>query len=157
MKLIAHRGLTQGPDTELQNHPDQIRSALHQGFDAEIDLWLVNQTWMLGHDAPQHAVTLHWLQLPGLWIHCKNTAALFALQQQAPEINYFWHENDLLTLTSRGMVWTFLGRPETHSCNSVCVMPEATYSWPEIEHMAQLNTWYGICSDYVQRIRACQG
>jgi len=52
MKLIAHRGLTQGPNKELENKPEQIISALDQGYDCEIDLWTVNSDFYLGHDAP---------------------------------------------------------------------------------------------------------
>ena len=39
MIYIAHRGLTNGPDKELENHPEQIKRAISQGFDCEVDLW----------------------------------------------------------------------------------------------------------------------
>jgi glycerophosphoryl diester phosphodiesterase len=42
MKLIAHRGLTDGPNKDLENSPEQILKAIDQGFDCEIDLWIIN-------------------------------------------------------------------------------------------------------------------
>ena len=52
MKLIAHRGLMNGPDKEKENTPKQIELALKEGFDAEIDLWWSNGRFWLGHDGP---------------------------------------------------------------------------------------------------------
>ena len=64
MKYIAHRGLFNGPDKTLENHPEQILNALDLGFDVEIDLWHVNcrpQEWWLGHDAPTYPIDASFL------------------------------------------------------------------------------------------------
>ena len=37
MKYIAHRGLTDGPDSELENRPDQILESLANGYHCEIE------------------------------------------------------------------------------------------------------------------------
>ena len=76
MKLIAHRGLYNGPDKNLENRPYQINSALGRGFDCEIDLWVFDDRLYLGHDGPQYNITEDFLQQSGLWIHCKNLADL---------------------------------------------------------------------------------
>ena len=53
MKMIAHRGLLSGPDKDLENRPEQIDTALSKGFEAEVDVWVVDgQKFMLGHDQP---------------------------------------------------------------------------------------------------------
>ena len=156
MRLIAHRGLMDGPDARMQNDPDQIVKALDHGFEAEIDLWYVDHKWALGHDGPEHEIDFDYLKQSRLWIHCKNLDALFQLRGHGSRFNFFWHENDLVTLTSQNMVWTYLGKPETVSPMSVCVMPEVTYPWDECKEMVRSWQWYGICSDHVNPLRACQ-
>jgi hypothetical protein len=57
MKLIAHRGLVDGPNATTENHPDQIKTAWSLGFDCEIDLRVVDGKLWLGHDEPQYQIT----------------------------------------------------------------------------------------------------
>lgn len=101
---------------------------------------------MLGHDAPVFPIDLDFLEQKGLWIHCKNLHALFDLNKYAPHLNYFWHENDQYTLTSRGYVWAYPGMLLDTSQGSRCieVLPE---------HSKQFGKYtrgvFGICSDYV--------
>ena len=61
MRIIAHRGLTDGPDNLTENTVPQIESALHQGFDCEIDLWRLNDRLYLGHDKPREEVSESWV------------------------------------------------------------------------------------------------
>ena len=81
MKLIAHRGLTQGPNKDLENNPDQILKAKNQGYDCEIDLWKINADLWLGHDAPQYPISQKFLDrnYESIWIHAKNLNALYFL------------------------------------------------------------------------------
>jgi hypothetical protein len=152
MLIIAHRGLTDGPDELLQNHPDQVQRALDQGFDAEIDLWFLDNKWYLGHDGPEHETNWNLLSQQGLWIHCKNLPAFFELKKVAGNYNYFWHDSDLVVFTSQGYVWTYFGKPETCSANSICVMPEVTYTWLEICSMVADDKWLGFCTDWPKKI-----
>ena len=80
MKLIAHRGLMNGPDPKIENHPDQIQLALAEGFDVEVDVWYhVDTGFMLGHDEPTYSVLSSFLDDPRFWIHAKNLDALILL------------------------------------------------------------------------------
>jgi hypothetical protein len=149
MIYIAHRGLFEGPDKNLENKPSQIERAIKAGFDCEVDLWA--NEWegkyelMLGHDQGSYQVDYHWLAGKPLWIHAKNLTALYWLTKQRRSFNYFWHQNDSFTMTSEGYIWTFPGNLLTWK--SIDVVPE----W----HMepAQLNNYdqncYGVCSKYV--------
>lgn len=146
--IIAHRGLVDGPDGDLQNHPQQVEKALMAGFDVEIDLWLRGGEWYLGHDGPQHLVDQAFIDQQGLWLHCKNLPAFFTLKTRNSGHNFFWHESDAVVLTSRGHVWTYMGKPKTRSPHSICVMPEVTYG---LEHMVdeiRTHPWYGVCTDW---------
>ena len=53
-------------------------------------------------------------------------------------IHCFWHQEDDVTLTSRGYMWTYPGKKLFY--NSICVMPQK----PLLE-----KNYLGICSDYV--------
>lgn len=155
MRIIAHRALLNGPDPVLQNRPDQVMRALSLGYDVEIDLWRIGDAWMLGHDGPEHPVTWQMLSDPRLWIHCKNIEALHYLHGHGDAHQYFWHEGDLVTLTSRMIMWTYFGKPETKHAMAVCVMPEVTYQWDEVVEMSRAGDWHGMCTDYPERLREC--
>ena len=147
MKLIAHRGLTQGPNKDLENNPDQILKAISQGYDCEIDLWKINADLWLGHDAPQYPISQKFLDrnYESIWIHAKNLNALYFLTRAA--YIYFWHENDAFTLTSNRYIWTYPDKELTNQ--SICVMPE--WHDPEFKNLNKI--CYGICSDYVEKIK----
>lgn len=153
MKIIAHRGLLDGPNTELQNNPLQVTKALEQGFDVEIDVWFDKGVWYLGHDTMDYKVPLPWLTQERLWIHCKNISAFYNLKRLIGKINFFYHESDKIVLTSNGNVWTYFGLPETKDTMAVCVMPEVNYNWTDIEHMVKTKQWFGICTDWPRRIK----
>ena len=54
MILIAHRGNTFGPRTELENSPDYIMSAIRRLFNVEFDVWKIDNLFFLGHDKPTY-------------------------------------------------------------------------------------------------------
>ena len=146
MILIAHRGLFNGPDKELENRPDQIELAVSRGFEVEVDIWWHENNWWLGHDGPNYQVSQLWLRdTPGLWVHAKN---IDALKMLAPtDLNYFWHESDAVTITSQGYFWTYPGQQLT--THSIMVMPEMVD--PTLKTTQDVYC-YGICSDYVEVI-----
>jgi len=150
MKLIAHRGLYQGPNKELENQPDQIINAIEQGFDCEIDLWVINSELVLGHDEPQYNITETFLieYYNSLWIHAKNLSALRWLVDQS-ELNFFWHQKDDYVITSKGFIWAYPGKELTS--RSIMLMPE--WDHPKLKNFVIPNC-YGICSDYVEKIKS---
>lgn len=148
MIYIAHRGLLTGPDKKKENQPQQIRQALELGYHCEVDLWVLNDTLYLGHDEPQYHVTRDFLEDTRLWIHAKNLTALSWLCAQPDQLNYFWHESDKYTLTSRQYIWTNPGNNLT--ANSVMVMPE--HEDTTLTNAIEADC-YAICSDYVKKIK----
>lgn len=147
MKLIAHRGLLKGPNKKLENQPHQVQTVLDKGHDCEIDLWVFDDRLYLGHDGPQYNVTEQFIKQAGLWIHCKNLNAM-AYCQSDIKLNYFWHENDAYTLTSKGFIWAYPGKPLNEF--SVMVLPE----W-EDETLANIKDrkCYAVCTDYISRLK----
>jgi len=146
MNLIAHRGLYDGPDVNLENRPEQIEQALQHGFDCEIDLWIINGNMFLGHDRPDYAIEPKFLNNSGLWIHAKNLAALRYLSET--RLTYFWHQSDDCVITSNGYIWTYPEKELTD--RSIRLMPE--WADPTLDGI-ESTTCYAICSDYVKLIK----
>jgi hypothetical protein len=140
MIYIAHRGNIDGPSFN-ENQIDYIEEALEEGFDCEIDLRKINNDLYLGHNVPEHKVSIQWLKERSehLWIHCKNLDALTFLLER-PEFNCFYHDRDDFTLTSHNYIWTYPGKPAS-SFSIVCL--------PEIISFDHVQNAHGICSDYV--------
>lgn len=141
MRLIAHRGNINGKKLSLENNPNYIKDAIIKGYDAEIDVWFVEEKFILGHDEPQYKINKSFLQdySENLWIHCKNLEALFHLNQEK-NLNVFFHDVDDATLTSHGYIWTY--PTKQLMANSVCVMPELGVN-------GDIKKCYGICSDFI--------
>lgn len=145
MKLIAHRGNVDGIQREYENSPDYIDYALNLGVDCEVDIWLhTDNKFYLGHDNPQHPITLKWIEKNHnkLWLHCKNIEALVLLKEFDPTssyLHYFWHENDKLTLTSRGYIWVYPGNQKIPG--SIAVLPELNND--------DVSDCFGVCTDNV--------
>jgi len=145
--LISHRGNLNGANSEYENYPTYIDTALNQGFEAEVDIRVSKNKIYLGHDEPQYEINEDWLisRTSKLWIHCKNIEAIEYLNQpkKHTQFNYFWHEEDTLTITSKGFLWVYPGKQPV--INSIAVMPE--------EKQERLIDCIGICSDYIQKYK----
>ena len=112
MIFISHRGNLEGKGGEnLENHPDYINKALKEGFDVEIDVWLIDQNKLfLGHDEPKFEVNESFLRNKHLWCHAKNEPALELMLNHG--LHCFWHQTDKYTLTSKGFIWCYPGSKE---------------------------------------------
>ncbi len=152
MKIIAHRANINGSDSSKENRLSQIRRCIESGYEVEIDIRLINNKLYLGHDNPEEFISENELfkLKEDCWIHCKNLEAITYFNKFDEKYNYFWHENDKFTLTSRGYIWTYPG--ESLNLNSICVMPEKNYP---IEKLSSLKNRKiaGICTDYPNLIK----
>lgn len=143
MIFIAHRGCTLGP-SNYENHPDFIKSALSLNFDVEIDVWFIDNKYILGHDKPDYEVNTSFLEKPHLWCHAKNIEAITSISAN-PKIHSFFHDKDDVALTSRRYIWTYPGKSILNS-NAIAVLPERVSNW-------DISLSGGICSDYIEEYR----
>jgi hypothetical protein len=171
---ISHRGNLEGPNPKTENTPEAIERALAANFFVEADVWWIisegslypdNGNFWLGHDQGKILVSDSFLDREKLILHCKNIEAVLQLKKRALKSDYFFHENDHLTLTSKGRVWTY---PYNHKNfkGLIAVLPE---TWcPEfiVEAKTKEIDWFdkdtlstfktvlhvyqseGICTDY---------
>ena len=134
---IAHRGNYQGRNINEENKPSYINKAIENGYNAEVDFWLVDGKFWSGHDSPMYQLPTSMLENNKIWYHAKNILAVEYLSRNK-KIHWFWHESDNITLTSRGIIWTF---PGTVIKNSIINQPK------NILKFAYEKCYAGICSD----------
>ena len=137
MILISHRGNLRGRIPEYENDPSYIEKALKEGFEVEIDVWYKDNEWYLGHDEPTYHINMNWLRNKKLWCHAKNIEALNKMLKE--DIHCFWHQEDDVTLTSCGFMWTYPEKTVTDT--SIAVLIKKNSKIPK--------KVLGICSDYV--------
>ena len=148
MILISHRGNINGKNTQKEHHPSYIDEAIEAGYNVEIDVWCLGGRLFLGHDSGDYIVDINWLENRSskLWIHCKNYEAVEYFKDRdswGDDLNYFWHQNDDLTLTSKNIVWAYPGKqPIKHS---IAVLPEI--------HNDDVTHCIGICSDIIENYK----
>ena len=147
MKIIAHRANISGPNSYEENKIDSIKTCIENGYDVEIDIRFLNGQLYLGHDNAEEIITIQELAKikNKLWIHCKNLDAISYFSQIDEEFNYFWHENDSYTLTSKGYIWAYPGQELSLKC--ICVLPEIKNSINDISFIRNIKV-AGVCTDY---------
>jgi hypothetical protein len=145
MILISHRGNINGRIEEIENRPDYIDDTIKLGYDVEVDIWMMNGNFYLGHDNPQYLIDIDWInnRNHNLWVHCKNVEVLEFFSIFGQNINYFWHETDTITITNKGYLWVYPGKQPIK--NSIAVMPEI--------HNDEISQCVGICSDYIKNYK----
>ena len=142
MIKIAHRGNYKGRNELRENTIPYIEEAIAAGYDVEIDVWLLDGKWHLGHDFPGEEIDLSFMERPQIWTHAKDLQGYVSLYGQK-KVHVFWHDKDDFTFTSKGIKWA-----KTHiiTYDGIMVMPEYNdYHTSVIKsgHLVPL----GICSD----------
>jgi hypothetical protein len=145
MLVISHRGNINGPKPEFENNPANIVGAMGRKLVCEIDVWLLNNQWYLGHDFPKYPVKWEWLNLHKAMLicHAKNVAAFEELL--ANRLHTFMHQNDPMVLTSHNYIvcMHYVGWPK----NKAIVM------CPELVSPTLFNASlpFAVCTDYPVR------
>ena len=140
--FISHRGNINGKNPTIENSVSYVDLAIQKGFDVEIDIWVIDDKIYLGHDYPKYEITEQFFieRKNKLWIHCKNYEAINYFNVSSNNYNYFWHQSDDLTLTSKNYIWVYPGKQPIK--NSIAVIPEINND--------DVSECIGICSDYIE-------
>ena len=80
MILISHRGNINGKNSDRENSIEYIEEALDMGYNVEIDVWVIDNKFYLGHDNPLYEVDFLFLINNKLWCHAKNLEALLKMK-----------------------------------------------------------------------------
>jgi len=139
---IAHRGLIDGPNHEIENSMTTITEWCRQGIASEIDIWWHRDAFWIGHDEPREPVSPEFLHSEYLWIHAKNSEGFYQLQKLSNEkgwgLRIFYHTDEDYALTTTGETIILPGLPDVEGW---------TYMMPEMRNIVP--TVAGkICSDF---------
>lgn len=108
MIIISHRGNLNGP-SNYENNPRYVEETLKVGYNVEVDVWVESGNVYLGHDKPEYLIDIDFLSSNKIWCHCKNIPSV-ELLMNVEKVHYFWHEEDTMTITSKGYIWTYPGK-----------------------------------------------
>lgn len=156
--IIAHRANLEGPDPKTENTLESIQKCIEAKVDIELDIWYQDGKFFLGHDEPKLEFDPFTYNFGDsyIWFHCKSIKTMneltidsfFEGQNYRNQYNFFFHDKDDMTLTSKGDFWTYPGKELT--VRSIAVMPEYISFFYESEVLKRLseNKLKGICSDY---------
>ena len=146
MIFINHRGRKN--NSEPENNKKNIIINLELGYDCEIDVWKIEDSFFIGHNKPEEEIEEKFIRNEHLWCHAKNTEALEYMISN--NINAFWHQEDAYTITSKGFIWVYPGKKLIKNC--IAVKPElANYS------LKDLKMCYAICTTEVEKYKKLIG
>ncbi len=142
VKLIAHRGNYNGKNISLENHPDYIKLAIENGYDAECDVLVKDNKIFLGHDDSLHSIGIDFFNnfSNKLWIHCKNFESLIYFKK-LKNLNYFWQKDDIHSLTSKGFIWSH-SKCTKFDKNIACMIDKKV-----AKTLYKSEVIYGLCMD----------
>jgi len=154
--IIAHRALLRGPDFIKENTIDSINECIRMNINIELDIRYIDGNWYLGHDHPQEIIDLDTFDFGfvHVFFHCKNIETLnrccntLFKEQFEGQIDFFYHDQDSVTLTKNGLIWSY---PKSKLFDwSICVMPELVSKKYFEKTINKYNDSkiYAICTDY---------
>lgn len=157
-RLIAHRGITDGNYSGKENLIYTIMETLDKGYEVEADIQCYNGILYLGHDERQepldgliNEIERHiglWGYHSWIWYHCKDKDTLSHFVKRKSLDNYFWHDVDKFTLTSKGYVWT-ADLSDSYPDRTVVVVKNKEDTLSQFE-----TDCFGICSPFVGELNA---
>jgi 3-deoxy-D-manno-octulosonate 8-phosphate phosphatase (KDO 8-P phosphatase) len=148
MRIIAHRGNTNGAYPDKENTPEYLLDAVKRGFYVEVDVWKIGDKYFLGHDLPTHEVDKFFLFNNKFYVHCKNIQAFTTLSNYS-QINCFYQTTEHVVLTSRGDIWfhSDIKSEKYGNMRSIYVRLES----PLVDNnLGYIGNYYGLCTDYAE-------
>jgi len=138
-KIISHRGCVNGQDASIENVPSHIEYVInkYEWIFVEIDLWSIHDNLFLGHDEPKYMIDSKFLLSDRFYVHAKNEDALIYVHKNNIK-NFFFHDRDEFTITSRGEIW----------CNKFKWMENSILNQVNVDTVLDFKKYSGICTDY---------
>ena len=143
-RFIAHRGNLWGARPEYENTVDYLMLAWQVCGAVECDVqWHKDELW-LGHDEPQEPLPTHVRTLKDWFFHAKDLESLTYMMDRG--MHCFWHQQDTITLTSKGYIWCY---PGYHPVSSKSIWLDL-HNKP-VPQRIKSRCW-GICGDNIHNV-----
>ena len=155
LKVISHRGLTNGPSKLLENDPKNILKNIstYPSLLNEVDVNLTESGIFLGHDNPTYELSLEFLieHKEFLILHIKfiqsnSNKIIDTLEKLNLECHIFSHFEDPFALTNKGWIWSHPN--QGIRANTILVMPERIMPISNLSFNNQFRNLRGVCTDY---------
>lgn len=160
-EIISHRANLTGIEPSFENRIKTIELALKKGFKVEVDVRFHLDRIYLGHDEAQELLPANFYGEQKIYFHCKDMKSLLMFQKYYRGSNFFTHDNDEATITSKGMLWIhpetlpalYADHTELDFTRAIAVLPERKGLLYNEDHLKFLGKFYGICTDYPERYK----
>lgn len=163
MKIISHRGNLTGPDPEKENTIEAIEKALSLGYDVEIDVWYLGDSFWLGHDKPERKFDILnlfvWAEKGDIYLHCKDHRSILMFLEdkanQIPNVYPFVHDKDPCILLRDDIVWVhpeYVAGFQSIPKRCIAVLPRCK-NLVNIAEDLVLTKFLGVCTDYPENVR----
>jgi hypothetical protein len=151
MILISHRGNLKNSEPNNENNPEYIQKALDNDYYVMVDLRIKNNKLYLGENEPIYLLDLDWFEKyhTKLWLRCREIEViekLNLLDNRGLYLNYFWFENDILTITSKGYLLINNGKEIVK--NGIMYLPEMNNN--NNNNNNNISQSLGICSNIIE-------
>lgn len=146
--FICHRGNLSQKVLEDENKPDILDQRINEGYHIELDVWVKDDKYFLGHDRPETKIEWSWLMkhLSQKYIHCKDGATLEHMilrsGQEGFNPNLFYHTVEDYAITTRGSIIVLPGKKLL--TGSINMMPELASEQRPLEERRKA---LAVCSD----------
>ena len=143
-QFIAHRGNLTGPEPTFENRIEYLLHAYDTCGAVEVDIQTHNGQLYFGHDDPQEPVVADLIMQDNWFCHAKDLESLSKLLELGAHT--FWHQQDTVTITSRGYIWCY---PDVYPVHERAVWLDFEDKFTDME----LIGGWGLCSDRYPMIR----
>ena len=159
LKVIAHRGLLDGPSSDKENNLENIQSNIKKYPEIinELDIWIDSNNIYIGHDYPKNKIQSKILyensrnlilHIKGVNLVTQNGVKIF--NNILKNCHYFAHQEDDFVITNKGWIWS---HPRNGFVkNTICVLPEKIESLDSAVKKIEFNSLYGVCTDYPLKV-----
>jgi len=137
--VISHRGNMMGPRMGTENKKETIIDVITRfKIPVEVDVRILNNKFYLGHDTIVEEIDPQFLiqNRHMLYVHAKTPETASFLKEKQWPLNWFFHDKDSLTVTSKGDLWCF---PGIYLPNGITV---------ELGKKNAIPAVYGVCTDH---------
>ena len=153
-KLIAHRGLLNGPSKSQDNDLGRIKNNIQKYpfMINEIDVQIGEKIY-LGHDTTYQPIEPDFLieNSKNLILHIKDVNTNYPksiknLDLLHNKCHLFSHDADDFAITNHGWIWQ---HPRSGLVpKTICVMPESFMSLSSAQFSSKLHLLSGVCTDF---------
>ena len=143
-QFIAHRGNTSGAQPTFENRIEYLLHAYDVCGAVEVDIQTHRGQLYFGHDDPQEPVNFDLIMQDNWFCHAKDLESLGKLLDLGAHT--FWHQQDTVTITSRGFIWCY---PNVYPVHERAIWLDFENKFTDME---LINGW-GLCSDTYPMIR----